>query len=56
MLMLIKKFTNYRFYMAGITQNKRKWLIFIVPEGRKILIRLVQKEEYLTKKAGVLKQ
>ena len=24
MLVLIKKFTNYRFYMAGITQNKRK--------------------------------
>ena len=27
---------NYRLHMAGITQNKQKYLIFIVvPEGRK---------------------
>ena len=34
--MLERKFTNYRLHMAGITQNKQKWLIFIaVPQGRK---------------------
>ena len=36
MLMLARKFTNYRLHMAGITQNKQKCLIFIVvPQGRK---------------------
>ena len=35
MLMLARKFANYRLYMAGITQNKQKCLIFIVvPQGR----------------------
>ena len=36
MLMLARKFANYRLYMAGITQNEQKCLIFIVvPQGRK---------------------
>ena len=49
MLTLARKFTNYRLLMAGITQNKQKLLIFIVvPKGRKILIRLDQKEECST--------
>ena len=49
MLTLARKFTNYRLLMAGITQNKQKFLIFIVvPKGRKILIRLDQKEECST--------
>ena len=34
--MLARKFASYRLHMAGITQNKQKWLIFIVvPQGRK---------------------
>ena len=34
--MLARKFANYKLYMAGMTQNKQKYLIFIVvPEGRK---------------------
>ena len=49
MLMIARKFTNYRPHMAGITQNKQKCLIFIVvPQGRKknlILIRLDQNGE-----------
>ena len=37
MLMLARKFPNYRLHMAGITQNKQKCLIFIVvPQGRKM--------------------
>ena len=41
MLMLARKFANYRLHMAGITQNKQKCLIFIVvPQQEKILIRL----------------
>ena len=37
--------------MAGKTQNKEKCLIFIVvSQGRKKLIRLELKEEYLTSK------
>ena len=37
--------------MAGITQNKLKCLIFIVvPQERKILIRLDQIEDYSTSK------
>ena len=36
MLMLGRKFTNYRLHVAGITQNKQKCLIFIVvPQGKK---------------------
>ena len=36
MLMLARKFANYRLHMAGITQNKQKCLIFIVvPQDRK---------------------
>ena len=36
MLMLARKFANYRLYMAGITESKQKCLIFIlVPQGRK---------------------
>ena len=36
MLMLARKFANYRLHMAGITQNKQKCFIFIVfPQGRK---------------------
>ena len=36
MLMLARKFANYRLYMTGITQNKQKCFIFIViPQGRK---------------------
>ena len=36
MLMLARKFANYILYIAGITQNKQKCLIFIVvPQGRK---------------------
>ena len=35
MLMLERKFPNYRRHMARITQNKQKCLIFIVvPEAR----------------------
>ena len=34
--MLARKFANYRLDMAGITENKQKYLIFIVvPQGRK---------------------
>ena len=34
MLMLAMKFANDRLLMAGITQNKQKYLIFIVvPQG-----------------------
>ena len=34
--MVARKISNYRLNMAGITQNKEKWLIFIVvPHGRK---------------------
>ena len=34
--MFAKKFVSYRLHMAGITQNKQKYLIFIVvPQGRK---------------------
>ena len=34
--MLARKFVSYRPYMAGITQNKLKCLIFIVvSQGRK---------------------
>ena len=41
--MLARKFASYRLNMAGITQNKQKCLIFIVvPQGRKILVRLDQ--------------
>ena len=37
MLMLAIKFANYKLYMAGKTQNKQKYLIFIlVPQGRQI--------------------
>ena len=36
MLMLARKFANYRLHMAGITQNKQKCPIFIGdPQGRK---------------------
>ena len=36
MLILARKFTDYRLHMAGITQNKQICLIFIVvPQGRK---------------------
>ena len=46
MLMLARKFANYRLHMAGATQNKQKCLIFIVvPQGRKNLVRLDQNEE-----------
>ena len=51
MLITARKFANYRLNMAGLTQNKQKCLIFIVvPEGRKNLIRLDQKEENSTLK------
>ena len=34
--MLARKFENYRIHMAGTTQNKQKFLLFIVvPQGRK---------------------
>ena len=34
--MLARKFASYRLHMAGITQNKQKYLIFIVvSQGRK---------------------
>ena len=34
--MLARKFVSYRLHMAGITQNKLKYLVFIVvPQGRK---------------------
>ena len=34
--MLARKFANYRLHMAVITQNKQKFLIFIVvPQSRK---------------------
>ena len=34
--MLARKFVSYRLHMAGIAQNKLKYLIFIVvPQGRK---------------------
>ena len=34
--MLARKFAYYRLHMAGITQNKQKYLIFtVVTEGRK---------------------
>ena len=34
--MLARKFTSYRLHMAGITQNKQKFVIFIVvTQGRK---------------------
>ena len=40
MLVLARKFTNYRLHMAEIKQNKQKCLISIViPQGRKNLIR-----------------
>ena len=43
--------------MAGITQNKQKCLIFIVvPQGRKNVIRLDQKEEYSTPKKIKIKK
>ena len=46
--MLASKFANYRLYMAGITQNKQKCVIFIVvPQRRKGLVRLDQNEEKL---------
>ena len=46
MLMLARKFPNYRLNTAGITQNKQKCLIFIVVlQGRKNLVRLDQNEE-----------
>ena len=46
MLMLARKFPNYRLHMAGITQNRQKCLIFIVvPQGRKKLVKLDQNEE-----------
>ena len=36
MLILARKFVNYRLHTAGITQDKQKCLIFIVvPQGRK---------------------
>ena len=51
MLMLSRKFPNYRQHMAGITQNKQKCLIFIVvPQGRKNLVRLDHNEEKENKK------
>ena len=44
--MLVRKFTNYKLHMAGITQYKQKCLIFIVvPQGGKISIILDQNEE-----------
>ena len=44
-----KKITNYRLRMVGKTQNKEKCLIsIVVSRGRKKLIRLELKEEYLT--------
>ena len=46
--MLARKFANYRLDMAGITQNRQKYLIFIVvPQIRKILIILDQNEEQI---------
>ena len=52
-----KKFTNLSLHMAGITQNKQKCLIFIVvPQGRKNVIRLDQKEEYSTPKKIKIKK
>ena len=37
--------------MAGITQNKHKCLVFIVvPQGRKILVKLDQNEEKINMK------
>ena len=34
--MLARKFASYRLHMVGITQNKQKYLIFIVvSQGRK---------------------
>ena len=37
MLTLAKKSTDYELHMAGVTQNKKKFLIFtVVPRGRKI--------------------
>ena len=51
MLMLAKKITYYRLHMARIAQNKQKYLIsLMVPQGRKFLIRLDQKDEYSTSK------
>ena len=36
MLMVARKFANYRLYMAGITQNKQQCFIFVVvPQGGK---------------------
>ena len=36
MLLLPRKFTNYRLHMAGITENKKKSLIYtVVPQARK---------------------
>ena len=46
MLMLARKFTNYRLYMAGITQNKQKCLISLWSlKAGKSLVRLHQNEE-----------
>ena len=54
--MLARKFESYRLYMAGITQNKLKCLIFIVvPQGRKS-VRLAQNEEKKEKKINMKKQ
>ena len=37
MLMLARKFANYRLHMVEITQNKQKYLIFIVvPQGNPV--------------------
>ena len=42
--MLAKIFARYRLHMAGITQNKKKRLIFIeIPQGRKNVIQIRSK-------------
>ena len=51
MLMLARKFANYRLHIVGITQNKEKCLISLYSlKAGKNLIRLDQKEENSTKK------
>ena len=43
--MLARKFASYRLHIAGITENKQKYLIFI-----KILVGLQQSEEKINMK------
>ena len=54
--MLARKFVSYRPYMAGITQNKLKCLIFIVvSQGRKSVSRITSKRRKERKKNNVKK-